>query len=262
MKTMKMSRPLALAAVLVLCSGALIGCTKADKSDNAQNTAGNQAPAASSTSTAAASNASGNAVAGAGTAVDLSSVQGSDSSSTQNSQSSQNTQSTQSVQNTSASGGSGAQSVNGTTIQTASGNTTQQQVTPAPAPAPAQSVGASEEFTGEFEKTDGSESVVIMLEQDNLISFRFSESMINGNAQTEGSNAVYQGDDGYTITFNVAGDTLMVEVGGEDAETNNMNGIYMRVISGEDDSDDTDDAVEEDLPDEGDGSDDSFYDAE
>ena len=51
-------------------------------------------------------------------------------------------------------------------------------------------------------------------------------------AQASGTTAVYQGDDGYTVSFDVAGDMLAVTVSGEGGEESLMNGIYYRVVDG------------------------------
>lgn len=109
----------------------------------------------------------------------------------------------------------------------------------------------TETFSGEYEKSDGEESVTISLVNDNQITFQFRESGIGGSAQASGSSAVYYGDDGYTITFDSTESTLAVSVGGEDAESSAMNGIYYRVVDGgddaeEDEADEADDALDED----------------
>ena len=52
-----------------------------------------------------------------------------------------------------------------------------------------------ESVSGEFEKSDGTESVVLSLMNDNEISFQFRESGIGAYAQASGSTAVYTGDD-------------------------------------------------------------------
>lgn len=105
---------------------------------------------------------------------------------------------------------------------------------------------AAESFTGEFEKSDGTESVVIALINDNLISFQFANSRIGSTAPASGNSAIYYGDDGYSISFDVAGDTLGVIIGGEGGEDSGMNGIYYRVVGGDDtiEEEETDDQEE------------------
>ncbi len=90
-------------------------------------------------------------------------------------------------------------------------------------------------FNGEFEKSDGSESVQISI-VDGVLHFAFEESLIASTADADGNTAVYSGEDGYSITFDVAGDTLGVMVDGEDAQNSPINGIYYRIL--EDDAED------------------------
>ena len=85
-----------------------------------------------------------------------------------------------------------------------------------------------DEFTGSFSKADNSESVVLSLDNDTVLTFGFSVCGINGTAKAAGNTDVYNGDDGYTITFAVAGDTLTVTVGGDDAASSPINGTYIR----------------------------------
>ena len=85
-----------------------------------------------------------------------------------------------------------------------------------------------DEFTGSFSKADNSESVALSLDNDTVLTFGFSVCGINGTAKAAGNTAVYNGDDGYTITFAVAGDTLTVTVGGDDAASSPINGTYIR----------------------------------
>ena len=84
--------------------------------------------------------------------------------------------------------------------------------------------------SGEYEKNDGSESVVISLVDSNQISFQFRESGIGATCQAGGNTAVYYGDDGFTITFEASGDALSVTVNGEGGETSPVNGVYYRVL--------------------------------
>lgn len=88
-------------------------------------------------------------------------------------------------------------------------------------------IGA-EEFSGTFSKADGSESVVLSLDNDTVLSFSFAVCGISGTASADRTSAVYQGDDGYTVTFSVSGDILTVTVGGEDAASSPVNGTYYR----------------------------------
>lgn len=87
-----------------------------------------------------------------------------------------------------------------------------------------------EPLSGTYEKEDGSESVTLKLESDNVLTFAFSVSGISGTADAASMSAVYSGDDGYTITFSVEGDTLTVTVGGEDAGDSPLNGTYQRLL--------------------------------
>ena len=90
----------------------------------------------------------------------------------------------------------------------------------------------SAEFNGEFEKSDGGETVVIYVNASDLISFQFSVSGIGATALGSGNSAVYYGDDGYSITFSISQDTLSVVVSGEDADQSALNGTYYRVLEG------------------------------
>lgn len=85
-----------------------------------------------------------------------------------------------------------------------------------------------EEFTGTFSKEDDSESVMLSLDNDTELSFSFAVCGIHGTAKVAGNQAVYQGDDNYTITFQAAKDKLTVTVGGDDAEASPINGTYLR----------------------------------
>lgn len=85
-----------------------------------------------------------------------------------------------------------------------------------------------EEFTGTFSKADKSESVALTLDNDTSLNFSFQVCGIHGTAKASGNTAVYNGDDNYTISFAVAGDTLTVTVGGDDAESSSINGTYVR----------------------------------
>lgn len=264
--TYQIRKYLALAASLALSAGLLIGCSRSDSS--------RQDSAAGAGNTGI--NASGNVVAGAGSSSQA--VQ-------QETQSASAPQAVSGTQETAASAGTAttpdAQNVSGTTTQTTQPQQTQQaaastgQAEPAAsAPAadtqPAQAASADEEdegFNGSFEKSDGEEKVRITVESSDKIRFVFRSSMINGTAKITGNTALYNGDDNYTITFDVTEDILMVTVDGEDAELSQMNGIYYRdygeedaedeeaVFDGdeteeadsffEDDADDTEDAVED-----------------
>ena len=264
--TYQIRKYLALAASLALSAGLLIGCSRSDSS--------RQDSAAGAGNTGI--NASGNVVAGAGSSSQA--VQ-------QETQSASAPQAVSGTQETAASAGTAttpdAQNVSGTTTQTTQPQQTQQagassgQAAPAAsAPAadtqPAQAASVDEEdegFNGSFEKSDGEEKVRITVESSDKIRFVFRSSMINGTAKITGNTALYNGDDNYTITFDVTEDILMVTVDGEDAELSQMNGIYYRdygeedaedeeaVFDGdeteeadsffEDDADDTEDAVED-----------------
>ena len=191
--------------------------------------------------------------------------------SSQTSQSSQDSQISQTGQTSKTPApvsGQTAQNVSGTTTQTAQtqqGTQTAQPSDTNPDPAsqnPQESVSEApagntlgtdavvESISGEFEKNDGSESVQIALINDNQISFQFRESGIGATAQASGSAALYSGDDGYSISFDIAGDNLAVTVNGEGGEDSPINGIYYRVLdggSGEEEEDQEDDGSDEDF---------------
>ena len=113
---------------------------------------------------------------------------------------------------------------------------------------------AAEAFSGEYTRSDGEETVAIDLVNDNEIRFQFLSSGIGAYAPAAGNTAVYNGEDGYTITFEVDGDTLAVSVGGEGGASSPMNGIYFRILN--EDGVSEEDAASDDM----DGADDDFDD--
>ena len=101
---------------------------------------------------------------------------------------------------------------------------------------------------------------MISLVNDNQISFQFQTSGIGAMAEATGNTAVYEGDDGYILSFDLAGDMLAVSVSGEGGKRSPVSGIYYRVVDGgenaddetyeaydADDADDSGDADEEDV---------------
>ena len=113
---------------------------------------------------------------------------------------------------------------------------------------------AAEAFSGEYTRSDGEETVAIDLVNDNEIRFQFLSSGIGAYAPAAGNTAVYNGEDGYTITFEVDEDTLAVSVGGEGGASSPMNGIYFRILN--EDGVSEEDAASDDM----DGADDDFDD--
>ena len=244
--TYQISKYLAMAVTIALCAGMLAGCAKSDKS------AQDAAAGTGNTGT----NASGNVVAGAG------STSGNDTVSSE--QKGQTVQSeTQKMTGTAEgavqSGSSqNAQSVSGTTTQTQQAGAQTQQAGTQPSPAGSAATqktsddseddedlvtGDQKDFTGTFEKSDGTEKVTITLVNDKKLTFVFRTSMINGSAKVTGTKALYLGDDDYSITFDVADDTLIVTVDGEDAQQSSMNGVYFRDLG----DDETEDEEEDDF---------------
>jgi hypothetical protein len=247
------------AAALGLTACLLFGCTRADVATSSGNAASSGQAAAQGTATSTVSDGS---LAGAGSGTGSSTGSNTPSSSGSAVSSADPADSGKSQQAAPT-----AQNVTGTTTQTASQTPAASQ-SAAPAPestAPAQGNTApaapeaaqemedcenydigeeyvEESVSGEFEKSDGTESVVLSLMNDNEISFQFRESGIGAYAQASGSTAVYTGDDGYSILFDVAGDTLAVSISGEDGDQSPMNGIYYRILDGGDDADGEQDA--------------------
>ena len=236
--TCQMRKYMATAAALTLSAGLLIGCSRSDSSTQ------NAAAGTGNTGT----NSSGNVVAGAG-------AQNTAQSETQAAAAPQTAASVQ--QETAAQPGAAqnVQNVPGTTTQTPQ---TAQQTAPAATaqtsaspeagkqenPEPDAWEDGTEEFTGKYVKSDGTETVWITLEDDNQLTFVFRGSGIDGTAAVDGNTAVYHGDDDYTITFDQAENILIVSVEGEDGDRSPMNGIYYRDL-GEDNTEDEeeDDAV-------------------
>lgn len=260
------------AAALGLTACLLFGCTRADVATSSGNAASSGQAAAQGTATSTVSDGS---LAGAGSGTGSSTGSNTPSSSGSAVSSADPADSGKSQQAAPT-----AQNVTGTTTQTASQTpAASQSAAPAPestapaqgntapaAPEAAQEMEDGENYdigeeyveesvSGEFEKSDGTESVVLSLMNDNEISFQFRESGIGAYAQASGSTAVYTGDDGYSILFDVAGDTLAVTISGDGGEESPMNGIYYRVLDGGDDS------AEDLYPDEADAEDqdDSIY---
>ncbi len=210
----------------------LFGCTRSDVASSSQNAAGGTSGGQGVVSSTADQSLAG---AGSGKTAETSA---------------------QPAENTASSGSQSAPTVEGQTAQNVTGTTTQN--TPqgnaqnSQNSAQAENTGtaqpqaqtpdsqddfdegpdAEESFGGEFEKSDGEESVVISIVNDSQISFQFMTSGIGAMAEANGSTAVYQGDDGYTVSFDVAGDMLAVTVSGEGGEESLMNGIYYRVVDG------------------------------
>ena len=241
------------AAALGLTACLLFGCTRADVATSSGNAASSGQAAAQGTATSTVSDGS---LAGAGSGTGSSTGSNTPSSSGSAVSSADPADSGKSQQAAPT-----AQNVTGTTTQTASQTpAASQSAAPAPestapaqgntapaAPEAAQEMEDGENYdigeeyveesvSGEFEKSDGTESVVLSLMNDNEISFQFRESGIGAYAQASGSTAVYTGDDGYSILFDVAGDTLAVTISGEGGEESPMNGIYYSVLDGGDDS--------------------------
>ena len=237
--TYQIRKYLAITITVALCAGMLAGCAKSDTSSQ------DSAAGTGNTGT----NASGNVVAGAG------STSGSDTAAQeQKAQAPQpETQKTAgTVEGTVQAGSSqSAQSVSGTTTQTQqptaqtpqTDNSASQKASDDREDDDDPAVGDGKDFTGTFEKSDGTEEVTITLVNENRLTFVFKTSMINGSAKVTGSKALYLGDDDYTITFDVAEDTLIVTVDGEDAQQSLMNGVYYRDLG----DDETEDEEEEDF---------------
>ena len=213
------------AAALGLTACLLFGCTRADVATSSGNAASSGQAAAQGTATSTVSDGS---LAGAGSGTGSSTGSNTPSSSGSAVSSADPADSGKSQQAAPT-----AQNVTGTTTQTASQTpAASQSAAPAPestapaqgntapaAPEAAQEMEDGENYdigeeyveesvSGEFEKSDGTESVVLSLMNDNEISFQFRESGIGAYAQASGSTAVYTGDDGYSILLDDAGATL------------------------------------------------------
>ncbi len=266
--TCQIKRYLSLFSVLALTAGVLIGCTRADSGISTQNASGSQGTVGQST-------VEGGTLAGAGSQ-----------------QQSDGQTSTAAASDQTSASGSQAQEVSGQTTQNVSGTTTQtadtsqssgtgQAQTNAQAAAEAQPAAdvqsvsdqsqeepvvitneqmAAEEalpdiFSGEYIRSDGGESVTVGLMSGNVISFAFANSGISSTAQISGNTAVYSGDDGYSIYFDFAGNTLGVSASSPDGGQSSMDGIYDRVVDGGNSVDDNegepDAGVYEDIPDDG-----------
>lgn len=265
--TYQIRKHFSVAAAAVLSACMLFGCTKADVSSSSQSASGSNSASQGTVS----SSTSDGSLAGAGSTSGKSSLTVSSGQTKAAADSSADTGQNTSAgtgQDTSADTGKAVPTITGQTAQNVSGTTTpaqpqaaaaqpQTDAAPAPAQDPAPEVVSSytdEAFNGEFEKSDGSETVDIAVAGGGLISFQFSASGIGATAQASGSSAVYYGDDGYGINFVVSGDALSVSISGADAYQSAMNGTYYRVLDGAEES------VDEDYDDEDD--DESYEDAD
>ena len=85
----------------------------------------------------------------------------------------------------------------------------------------------SDIWTGTFNCASG-ESVSITLEEPETFSFSFANSGIAGQASVSGDTAVFQGEDNYTVTFSLSGDTLTVSSTDGENEGSAMDGTYDR----------------------------------
>ena len=85
----------------------------------------------------------------------------------------------------------------------------------------------SDIWTGTFNSASG-ESVSITLEEPESFSFSFAVSGIAGQASVTGDTAVFQGEDNYTVTFSLSGDTLTVSSTDGQNEGSAMDGTYDR----------------------------------
>ncbi|MCR5160174.1 MAG: hypothetical protein K6C06_00225 [Lachnospiraceae bacterium] len=85
----------------------------------------------------------------------------------------------------------------------------------------------SDSWTGTFNCASG-ESVSITLEEPETFSFSFASSGIAGQASVSGDTAVFHGEDNYTVTFSLSGDTLTVSSTDGENEGSAMDGTYDR----------------------------------
>ncbi len=236
--TYQMKRYMSIFSAVALSACLLIGCTRADSGSSSQNAAATQTAAGQSTVQGKTSEQS---LAGAGS-------QNQTNSSTAVKETTSQSTSTQAVDDKSAQTAQTAQSVSGTTTQTAPAASTQPAVQET---APSQydsdlltdeemdAEGApSEIYSGEYIRSDGEESVIISLMDGAAVSFSFVNSGISSTAQINGTTAVYNGDDGYTITFDFSINTLGVSTSSPDGEGSMMDGIYSRIQDGGDSVDD------------------------
>ncbi len=227
--TCQMKKYGATVITVTVLAAMLAGCTKTDSTQNG-------AAGASNTGV----NASGNVVAGAGntapenkqpvseTAVSSDAAQSGEAQNTP----AQNVSGT-TTQAQGSTGDGGSQSAPQANASSSGGSQSSASQSSA-----AQTKAASEDFTGKFVKSDGTESVQITKASDSQVTFVFKTSKINGSAKADGGTAVYYGDDDYSITLDVAEDTLIVTVDGDGAGESQMNGIYYRDLGDDDDEDD------------------------
>lgn len=79
--------------------------------------------------------------------------------------------------------------------------------------------------------TADEESVTIVYLDEETLSFSFSQAGISGQAEVNGSQAVYRGDDYYLVVFNVSNGVLDVSVSSEedyDASGSPLIGTYIK----------------------------------
>lgn len=235
--TYQMRKYFSITAAAFLSGIMLFGCTRSDVASSSQNAAGGTSGGQGVVSSTAGDQSL--AGAGSGKTAEAGSQQaestassGSQSAPTVEGQTAQNVTGTTTQSAAPQSSGQNTQNAQNSAQQTNAGTTRPQAQTPDNQADFVDGPDAEESFGGEFEKSDGEESVVITLVNDSQISFQFQTSGIGAMAQASGTTAVYQGDDGYTVSFDVAGDMLAVTVSGEGGEESLMNGIYYRVVDG------------------------------
>lgn len=89
--------------------------------------------------------------------------------------------------------------------------------------------GVSTEWDGIYSSATG-ESVTLAKADEHTVAFAFTQSGIGGNADADGNEAVYSGDDDMKIVFELGDTTVTVQVLNADGneEESGMNGEYSR----------------------------------
>lgn len=282
--TCEVKRYISMLSAVVLSAYLLIGCTRADSGTASQNASATQSSVGQSTVQGTSLAGAGSQEdQGSSASSDQTSADQASSDQTSAAQTSSDQTSAAQTDQVQSVSGQTTQNISGSTAPSASGQTSSDQTTSGQSSsvqnqadtsaqpqtdAPASAVqdeneptvitdeqmnaegAVSDIFSGEYTRSDGGESVTVALMDSSTISFVFANSGISASAAINGNTAVYNGDDGYSITFDFASTTLGVMTSSPDGGASTVDGIYNRVLDGGelvDDNEDVDADIYEDV---------------
>ena len=93
-----------------------------------------------------------------------------------------------------------------------------------------ESAGMDDGWTGTY-ISENDETLTVSVVDAATISFAFANAGISGNAELDGAQAIYHGDDYHVIVFDYAGEYIQVSVLSEedyDTSASPLNGVYVR----------------------------------